>query len=33
VPGYPAASDNYAPRLLAALFPDRVYELPARSEP
>jgi hypothetical protein len=30
VPGYPAAGDNYAPRLLAALFPEKVYELLAR---
>ena len=27
VPGYPAASDNYVPRLLAALFPDHVHAL------
>jgi hypothetical protein len=27
VPGYAASGDNYAPRLFAALFPDKVYEL------
>jgi hypothetical protein len=27
VPNYPAPSDVYVPRLLAALFPDRMYEL------
>jgi hypothetical protein len=33
VPGYPAAGDNYAPRLLAALFPEEVYALLARQIP
>lgn len=27
VPGYPAASDNYVPRLFATLFPEEIYQL------
>jgi hypothetical protein len=33
VPGYPASSDNFVPRLLAALFPEELFQLLASQIP